>query len=87
MIVKCIYLLSCLTALVYCVQGKGSFMALPTTTASSHRIHWSMKETSYSAQDKYHYIQECVKQCMTMKMGPSFSGRDNCLQSHCRLIS
>ena len=58
---------------------------------TSEKVHLDIHENGYSADDKYKYINECVQKCMqnsqpTQKKKNIFdNGRDNCIQTQCRI--
>jgi len=59
------------------------------TTLAPEKIHLNINENSYSAEDKYKYINECVQKCMENrpqqpKTNSFANGRDNCIQTQCR---
>ena len=58
-------------------------MANPTVPLT---IHLTIREKSYSPEEKYQYIQSCVEKCLAMKSKDvSIDGRNNCLQRQCRI--
>jgi hypothetical protein len=57
-----------------------------TTTAAPERVHLNINEHGYSAEDEYKYINECVEKCLQQSNKKSFGdGRDNCIQTQCRV--
>ena len=80
-----------LISLVYVVSsravpfppGQENHLTLSTTSAPA-MLHLNIHERSYSAQEKYQYIQDCVEKCLQMKSNRLGSGRDTCIQTQCR---
>ena len=61
----------------------------PTATLTPEKIHLNIHENSYSAEDIYKSINECVEKCMLnlqqhSKKNTFDDGRDNCIQTQCR---
>ena len=51
-------------------------------------VHLTVKEKSYSPEEKYLYIQSCVDKCLAMRSkDPAMFGRDrdSCIQQQCRI--
>ena len=62
------------------------------TTLAPEKIHITIHENSYTAEDEYKYINECVQKCMEnrpqkqqSKSNAFDAGRDNCIQIQCRI--
>lgn len=67
-----------------------STAASPATTLAPLAVHLDVHETSYSSEEKYKYINECVRKCMAnhppaSKPSMLDTGRDNCIQLQCRI--
>ncbi|CAF1000340.1 unnamed protein product [Adineta steineri] len=81
-----------LLIITFIISSVSSRTIQDTTTTVSEVIHLNIHENSYSAEDKYKLINECVQKCMEnnpkqLQQGKAnvFStGRDNCIQLQCR---
>jgi hypothetical protein len=54
------------------------------------KMHLNIREHSYSAEDKYKYIMECITKCMEnysqeSKPNNFFVIKDQCIQIQCRI--
>lgn len=87
MLVKWNHLLLLLSLFFVSVRCRTTLSIETTTAWPSNPIHWTVREQSYSPEDKYHYIEDCVKKCLTIQNGRNFPDRNNCIQLQCRLTS
>jgi hypothetical protein len=67
-------------------DGNKNLESIPT----SGKVHLNIHENGYSADEKYKYINECVQKCMQnrgqqSKTSVLDNGRDNCIQTQCRI--
>ncbi|UJR26866.1 hypothetical protein I4U23_008177 [Adineta vaga] len=66
---------------------------LSTTTLAPEILHLTVHENSYTAEEEYKYINDCVQKCMEnhsqqqqqSKSKAFDTGRDNCIQLQCRI--
>jgi hypothetical protein len=72
------------------VQFNGKSLSASATTLPPEKIHLTIHENSYSAEDKYKYINGCVQKCMQNqqpqpKKNIFNDGRDDCIRTQCRI--
>jgi len=65
-------------------------IVLICSVSTMGKIHLNIREHSYSAEDKYKYINECITKCMEnhpqeLKKNNFFVIKDQCIQIQCRI--
>ncbi len=75
--------------LIYSVSSRNVQSNFNQSNANK-KIHLNIHENSYSADDKYKYINECITKCLEnnqqkLKKTIFEINKDHCIQTQCRI--